>query len=117
MDEGKFYVATTGNGYEPLAMLEISSISTIEEPEERANDHIYIPKLSSFDSIEISAKLSKEALNKLFGICNSIFDCCPNKKVVHLAKHARKRKTRNKNCNRCIRILEKEVKKRSNDIL
>lgn len=117
MGEGKFYVATTGNGYEPLAMLEISSISTIEEPEERADDHIYIPKLASFDSIEISAKLSKEALNKLFGIRSLVYDCCPNKKIVHLAKHARKRKTRNKNYSRCIRILEKEVKKRSNDIL
>ena len=50
-------------------------------------------------------------------ICNSIFDCCQNKKVVRLAKHARKRKTRKKNFNRCIRILEKEVKKRSYDIL
>lgn len=117
MGEGKFYVATTGNGYEPLAMLEISSISTIEEPEECTDDHIYIPKLASFDSIEISAKLTEEALNKLFAICKSICDCCPNKKVVHLAKHARKRKTRNKNYSRCIRILEKEVKKRSNDIL
>ncbi len=104
MGEGKFYVATTGNGYEPLAMLETSSISATEE---HADDQIYIPKLTSFDSIEISAKLSEEALNKLFGICNSIFDCCPNKKVAHLAKHARKRKTRKKNFNRCIRILEK----------
>lgn len=112
MDEGKFYVATTGNGYEPLAMLEISSISTIEE---RTDDHIYIPKLASFDSIEISAKLSKEALNKLFGLRSLVYDCCPNKKIVHLAKHARKRKTRNKNFNRSIRILEKEAKKRRDD--
>ncbi len=111
MDEGKFYVATTGNGHEPSAMLEISSISTIEEPEERANDQIYIPKLASFDSIEISVKLSKEVLNAFFGICNLIFDYCPNKKVVHLAKHARKRKTRNKNYSRCIRILEREARK------
>lgn len=114
MVEGKFYVATTDSGYEPLAMLETSSISTTEE---YTDDHIYIPKLASFDSIEISAKLSKEALNKLFGIRSLVYDYCPNKKIVHLAKHARKRKTRNKNYSRCIRILEKEVKKRSNDIL
>nr|DAP85223.1 MAG TPA: hypothetical protein [Caudoviricetes sp.] len=117
MNKGKFYVASTGNGYEPLAMLEISSISTIEEPEERADDYIYIPKLAYFDSIEISAKLLEEAPNKLFGICSLVYNCCPNKKIVHLAKHARKRKTRKKNFNRSIRILEKEVKKRSDDIL
>lgn len=48
MGEGKFYVATTGNGYEPLAMLEISSISTIEEPEERADDHHLYSQVSVF---------------------------------------------------------------------
>lgn len=109
MGEGRFYVATTGNGYEPLAMLETLCISATED---HTDDQIYIPKLTSFGSIEISAKLSKEVLNKLFGICNSIFDCCPNKKVVHLAKHARKRKTRNKNYSRCIKIWETEAKKR-----
>ncbi len=107
MGEGKFYVGTIGDGYEPLIMLENPSINTIEDSKEYADDQVYISQLASFDSIEISVKSSKEVLNALFGICKSICDCCPNKKVTHLAKHARKRKTRKKNFNRCIRILEK----------
>lgn len=35
---------------------------------------------------------------------------CPNRKVVHLAKHARKARTRKKNLHRAIRIIEKEAK-------
>lgn len=110
MNEGKFYVATTGNGYEPLAMLENPSINTIEDSKEYANNQVYISQLASCGSIEISVKPAKEVLNALFGICNLICDCCPNKRVAHLAKHARKRKTSKKNFNRCIRILEKRSK-------
>ncbi len=116
MGEAKFYVGTISDGYKPLMMLENPSINTIEDSKEYADNQVYISQLASFDSIEISVKPSKEVLNALFGICNLICDCCPNKKVAHLAKHARKRKTRNKNYSRCIRILEK-VKKRSDDIL
>lgn len=107
MGEGKFYVGTIGDGYEPLIMLENPSINTIEDSKEYADDQVYISQLASFDSIEISVKSSKEVLNALFGIYKSICDCCPNKKVTYLAKHARKRKTRKKNFNRYIRILEK----------
>ena len=35
---------------------------------------------------------------------------CPNHRVVHLAKHARKYRTRKKNMHRAFRLLEKEVK-------
>lgn len=35
---------------------------------------------------------------------------CPNRKVVHLAKHAKKARTRKKNLHRAMRILEKEAK-------
>ena len=36
---------------------------------------------------------------------------CPNKRVVHLAKYARKKRTRKKNLHRALRILEKEAEK------
>lgn len=35
---------------------------------------------------------------------------CPNRKVVHLAKHAKKARTRKKNLHRAMRIIEKEAK-------
>lgn len=35
------------------------------------------------------------------------FRCCPNKRVAHLAFYAKKPRTRKKNLNRVIKILEK----------
>lgn len=35
---------------------------------------------------------------------------CPNRKVVHLAKHAKNARTRKKNLHRAMRIIEKEAK-------
>lgn len=109
MGEGELYIRTT-DGYEPLMKLENLSIETIESPREYADDQVCIPWPITFDPIEIPIKLSKEALNELFGIRRYVYDCCSNKKVVYLAKHARKRKTRKKNLNRAIRILEREDK-------
>ena len=34
---------------------------------------------------------------------------CPNRRVVHLAKHAKKARTRKKNLRRAMRIIEKEA--------
>ena len=65
---------------------------------------------SSFDItssyFECIAKLSKEAIATLFGFREVIIRCCPNKRVVHLALYAKKPRTRKKNFNRTIRILE-----------
>ena len=36
---------------------------------------------------------------------------CPNKRVVHLAKYAKKRRTRKKNLHRAMRIIEEEAKR------
>lgn len=38
-------------------------------------------------------------------------DTCPNKRVVHLARHAKKWRTRKKNRRRAFKILEKEAKR------
>lgn len=55
---------------------------------------------------ECIAKLSKEAIVTLFGFREVIIRCCPNKRVIHLALYAKKPRTRKKNFNRAIRILE-----------
>lgn len=57
-------------------------------------------------AFEAMCRISKELYMSMTGLRNEILSLCPNKKVVHLAKHATKRKIRNKNFNRAIRILE-----------
>lgn len=71
----------------------------------------FIPKsfyiLEPNGNYEGITKLSREAIITLFGFYNTILGCCLNKRVVHLALHASKARTRKKNFNRAIRILER----------
>ena len=56
-------------------------------------------------SFNISVILSKDAWLSILGVKDAVIDICPNRRVVHLAKHGSK-KTRKKNFHRAIRILE-----------
>lgn len=56
-------------------------------------------------SFDISVTLSKDDWLAILGVKDAVLDVCPNKRVVHLAKHGNK-KTRKKNFHRAIRILE-----------
>ena len=58
-------------------------------------------------SFDISTTISKDAWLAILGVKDAVFDICPNKRVVHLAKHGNK-KTRKKNFHRAIRILEEQ---------
>lgn len=41
---------------------------------------------------------------------NNLLDCCPNRRVLHLARHGRKRRTRKKNMRRAYKMIgAKEV--------
>ena len=44
----------------------------------------------------------------------NVVKCCPNRKVVYLATHSKKRRTRKKNFHRAIKILE-ELAEVNND--
>lgn len=46
----------------------------------------------------------------------AVLDMCPNEKVMHLILHGRKRRTRVKNFNRAIWILERIAAKEKNDV-
>lgn len=90
---------------------ELGSISEFEEAEIYIDDPInttiiantFNPPSNSFECI---AKASKEFILVVTGLRNSILECCPNKRVVHLALNGRTRRIRKKNFNRAIKILE-----------
>ena len=48
----------------------------------------------------------EEALLYVSGARDVVIKCCPNRKVVYLATHSKKRRTRKKNIHRAIKILE-----------
>lgn len=69
----------------------------------------YVKDTITLDSPTLTAecKLNKWLIYKLIGVYDWVLNNCPNKRVVHLAKYARKQKTRSKNFNRAIRLIGK----------
>lgn len=99
------YVLGPNENYETFG-----NIAKIEELASYSEFDDDVP-FSSFDItssyFECIAKLSKEAIMTLFGFREAILRCCSNKRVTHLAFHAKKPRIRKKNFNRAIKILEK----------
>lgn len=69
----------------------------------------------SFSEVSFSTELVANAFTRFIhaisGITQYLKDICPNKRVVHLAFHAKKERTRKKNYGRMIRICERMNKR------
>ena len=57
-------------------------------------------------SFEVACRMFEEALLYISGARDVVIKCCPNQKVIYLATHSKKRRTRKKNIHRAIKILE-----------
>ena len=77
----------------------------VEECTDDASDFV-VPVTGMEATYEACCKISKDIVLALLGIRDSVLDLCPNKKVIHLARHGRNKKIRKKNFSRAIRILE-----------
>lgn len=104
---GTIYILNSDEATSPLGRINGAEIETTPTVED---EHVYIPYLEDYENtIEGICKFYKNALMYLTGVSQLVIDMCPNRKVVHLAKHAKKRRARKKNLNRAIYILEKEI--------
>lgn len=61
-------------------------------------------------TVEMASYEYMRFAHAVLGIERALAEMCPNRRVVHLVKHARKKRTRKKNYKRMIRICEKEKK-------
>ena len=103
---GTIYISNPYGTMSPLGRINGAEIETTSTAED---EQVYIPNIRDYEiTIEGICKFYKNALTHLTGVSQFIIDVCPNRKVVHLAKHAKKRHARKKNLNRAIYILEKE---------
>lgn len=107
LGSGTIYISNPDGTTSSLGRIngaEIETRSTVED------EQVYIPNIGDCETtIEGICKFYKNALMHLTGVLQLAIDMCPNRKVVHLAKHANKRRARKKNLNRAIYILEKET--------
>lgn len=76
-------------------------------------NYTFVKQFISPGEFSATMKVTKEQYFRMIdtftGLFKMICMICPNKKVIHLAVHGKKRRTRKKNRNRAIRILEKEA--------
>lgn len=78
----------------------------VDEPEEKA-----LQTISPIEELSASFKLVGKNAEKMVlifsGLYDAVLSACPDRRVLHLTKHARKERTRKKNLNRIFRMLEK----------
>lgn len=77
-------------------------------------NYTFIKQFVSPGEFSATMKVTKEQYFRMIdtftGLFKMICELCPNKKVVYLAMYGKKRRTRKKNRQRAIRILEKEAR-------
>ena len=100
LTSGDLYIYKDGK-----ALLNIETVD--DEPTDPVvNDFIHA--LSNIEaSFECTARINEEAIMAILGLRVSVLSACQNKRVVYLADHARKKRTRKKNFHRAVRILER----------
>lgn len=66
--------------------------------------------IKSFGALEVAFEMMSKEVNELLlaitGMYQAYINCCPDKRVVHLAVHGKTARIRKKNFNRAIKILE-----------
>ena len=79
-------------------------------------DHTTYSLNNDCSSFTATFKLNKVDLWKLLGIYNWVIDNCHNRRVVHLIKHGKNERIRNKNFNRALIILNEMIYKNNWEI-
>lgn len=74
-----------------------------------AEDDYSIPAASFMDietAFDWFVKVTKDTMIAITGMYTAVLNCCPDRRVAHLALRGKKARTRKKNFNRAIKILE-----------
>ena len=104
LGSGQLYIINPDGAYSLAG--HVTEVECVAE----AEDNDISETIVSISGLEASftalAKVSKDVMLAITGVCEAVINCCPDKRVVHLALHAKKARTRKKNLNRAIRILE-----------
>lgn len=102
LGSGQLYI-TNPDGTHSL----VGHITNVECTSE--DNDISVPVVSLADleaTFTALGKVAKDVMLAITGVYEAVINCCPDKRVVHLALHAKKARTRKKNRNRAFKILE-----------
>lgn len=105
LGSGQLYFTEPDGSYSLLG--HVTEVECVTEAEDNDISEAVVSLSNLEASFAATARVSKEVIIAITGVRAAIIKCCPNKRVVYLALHARKARTRKKNLNRAIKILEK----------
>lgn len=105
---GGLYVLGPDGQYSMLGLIDDCDIECTTTDEVDELDCLSQSITNMTGSFTGTVQLTKEMFMAILGLNKAIIAACPNKRVAYLATHARKKRTRIKNLNRAIRILEKD---------
>lgn len=106
LDSGQLYFTEPDGSLSLLGHVTDTSVECSGE-----DNDISVPVVSLVDledSFTTLVKVTKDVMLAITGVYEAVINCCPDKRVAHLALHGKKAKTRKKNRNRVFRILEEE---------
>ena len=108
LESGDFYIYEDGQLSFKITDAQITTDVIYDECiDPVAND--FVNALSNLEaSFECTARFNEEAIMTLLGLRVAVLGACSNKRVVYLANHARKKRTRKKNFHRAVKILERD---------
>lgn len=102
----EFFIVNDDGDTTPLG--DLKEVTIEESDDYSVNLNNIVSSTNSMSaSFTLLTKISKDALNSIYGIRTYVLELVPNDTVRHLAMYAKKERTRKKNFNRAIKILEK----------
>lgn len=104
---GGLYVLGPDGQYSMFGSINDCDIECTTTDEINELDHLSRSITNLTESFTGTVQLTKEMFMAILGLNKAIIAACPNRRVAYLATHARKKRTRIKNLNRAIRMLEK----------
>ena len=103
---GGLYVLGPDGQYSMLGETEDCNVECTTTEEINELDYLPLSINNLTDSFTGTVQFTKETFMAFLGLNKAIIAACPNKRVAYLATHARKKRTRIKNLNRAIKMLE-----------
>lgn len=110
LESGDLYIYVDGHPTSKIGVVNDAQIDLDDVYEEPIGPVVndFMHALSNLEaSFECTARITEEAIMTLLGLRVAVLSACPNRRVVYLADHARKKRTRKKNFHRAAKILER----------
>lgn len=110
------YYTFAGSNWEPISMKDIPTLEVVSESERKNAEELDLSNYQCDAIIKLSKKSSKQIFKVLLTSPEILGNICGNKRIIYLALHGKKIRTRKKNINRIYKeVLNGREKRRTEE--